>query len=107
MGVMPRAYKEICRGLQPILKSAADGCQLLHDLYTWNHPSSPNLAVALLMLAIFCGIVSSSTLLMLTGSFVMLVCSPVPTAVLGLVAYVQCTRVRANDTPSSRMVCAN
>jgi len=105
--VMPRPYKEICQSLQPVLKLAADACQLVHDLFTWNHPSSSQLLGAVASCAIFSFLISPRILTMLIGSFVLLICSPVPVAVSGCIAYARWLRVRTGTIPKAWRVSAN
>merc|ERR1712137_1513607 len=38
--VLPRSVKDMCAGLQPTLKTVADGLQLVHDLFTWKDDQS-------------------------------------------------------------------
>eukprot|EP00406_Dinophysis_acuminata_P032906 CAMPEP_0179375252 /NCGR_PEP_ID=MMETSP0797-20121207/87711_1 /TAXON_ID=47934 /ORGANISM="Dinophysis acuminata, Strain DAEP01" /LENGTH=131 /DNA_ID=CAMNT_0021091261 /DNA_START=1 /DNA_END=393 /DNA_ORIENTATION=+ len=90
--MLPTWVKTLCRSKQETLRTVADLCQLVHDLFTWRHPGSQGLVMALLVLALVCEVLSTRVLAMLTGSGVLLACSPVLTGAQGLVAYAQWRR---------------
>lgn len=86
--VLPSWVKELCRGFQPLLRTVADGAQLVHDLMTWRHPHSLALVVVLLVTALIVEVLQRSTTVMLLGTAVLLACSPLVPAITGLVSYV-------------------
>lgn len=85
--VLPSSVKDTCRGLQPLLRTAADAAQMIHDIFVWDHSSSPAVAIVLLLLAVLCEVLRFDTLLMVMGSLILLACSPLIPALLGFVSY--------------------
>jgi len=87
--VLPRWVKEqeLCRGLQPVLRTVADGLQMVHDIFVWDHGASPAVAAGLLAVSGLCEVLPFDVLLMLVGSLVLIACSPVIPAITGTIAY--------------------
>lgn len=87
--IAPRFVKDLGVTFAPLLRLAADACQTARDLLAWEHPGSPGFVGALLVAALFCELVPFRVLVMLVGSGVLVALSPVLTAALGLVSYLQ------------------
>lgn len=92
--VLPKWLKDMLRGLQPTLRSTADGLQMVHDIFVWDHAASPYVAAGLLGLAALCELLRFDVLLMLIGSTILLVCSPLIPAITGTLAYFRWTRAK-------------
>jgi len=92
--VLPASIKDKCRRKQNTLRTAADACQMVHDLFTWRHSGSPALAGVLSALAALCELLPYSTVLMGFGTLALLACSPVLTAAQGLVHYCRWRAIR-------------
>eukprot|EP00929_Paragymnodinium_shiwhaense_P013679 TRINITY_DN121523_c0_g1_i1.p1 TRINITY_DN121523_c0_g1~~TRINITY_DN121523_c0_g1_i1.p1 ORF type:complete len:614 (+),score=82.88 TRINITY_DN121523_c0_g1_i1:89-1843(+) len=101
--VLPRGIKDTCVGLQPTLKTVADGLQLVHDLFTWSGDESSSSALlgALAALAASCAFLSVATQFMITGSLILLACSPVMTAFLGGISYLRWRCADHSAVPST------
>jgi len=87
--VLPSSIKDLCRGLQPVLRMTADGLQMVHDIFVWEHAASPAVACVLLVCAAISEVLRFDILLMVIGSGVLLACSPLVPAVSGSVAYLR------------------
>jgi len=96
--VVPRSVKELCRGLQPVLRTVADGLQMVHDIFVWDHGASPAVAAGLLAFSGLCEVLPFDILLMLVGSLVLIACSPVIPAITGTIAY---SRRRRSGQPEA------
>eukprot|EP00930_Biecheleria_cincta_P048482 TRINITY_DN33778_c0_g1_i1.p1 TRINITY_DN33778_c0_g1~~TRINITY_DN33778_c0_g1_i1.p1 ORF type:complete len:599 (+),score=68.62 TRINITY_DN33778_c0_g1_i1:109-1905(+) len=92
--VLPRWLKDMLRGFQPTLRSTADGLQMVHDIFVWDHDASPYVAVGLLCFAVLCELLRFDVLLMLVGSVILLAFSPLMPAVTGTIAYLHWTRAK-------------
>lgn len=86
---IPAQYKDLCVFLAPLMRLGADFLQKIRDVMTWEHPSSPHVAAALVVAAMMCEVFKFSTVLKVLGSSTLLACSPVQKAALGLVAYLK------------------
>lgn len=93
--VLPSSVKDLCRGFQPLLRTAADGVQTIHDIFVWDHSASPFVAIALLLWAAVSEVLRFDYLLMLMGSSILLACSPLIPALSGFVAYLSLLRAKA------------
>mmetsp|Transcript_55579 Transcript_55579/g.113125 ORF Transcript_55579/g.113125 Transcript_55579/m.113125 type:complete len:582 (-) Transcript_55579:353-2098(-) len=92
--VLPGSVKDLCRGLQPLLRTAADGVQTIHDIFVWDHDASPFAAIALLLWAVLAEVLRFDLYLMLIGSSILLACSPLLPAVSGFSAYLSLLRAK-------------
>mmetsp|Transcript_10365 Transcript_10365/g.18456 ORF Transcript_10365/g.18456 Transcript_10365/m.18456 type:complete len:585 (-) Transcript_10365:104-1858(-) len=90
--VLPAWVKELCQGLQPVLRTVADGLQMVHDIFVWDHCASPVVAAVLLAFAGLCEVLRFDILLMVLGSLVLIACSPLVPALTGTVAYARRSR---------------
>jgi len=93
--VLPGSVKDTCRGLQPLLRTAADAVQMIHDIFVWDHDASPVVAIALLLWAVLSEVLRFDILLMLMGSSILLACSPLLPALSGFTAYLSLLRAKA------------
>jgi len=85
--VLPSSIKDLCRGLQPLLRTVADGLQMVHDIFEWEHSASPAAAIVLIVCTVVSEVLRFDILLMLIGSAVLLVCSPLVPAVSGTIGF--------------------
>eukprot|EP00931_Biecheleriopsis_adriatica_P038444 TRINITY_DN22021_c0_g1_i2.p1 TRINITY_DN22021_c0_g1~~TRINITY_DN22021_c0_g1_i2.p1 ORF type:complete len:585 (-),score=111.47 TRINITY_DN22021_c0_g1_i2:70-1824(-) len=92
--VLPSSVKDTCRWLQPVLRTVADGLQMVHDIFTWDNAASPGVFTGLLCFAALCEVLQFHVLLMLLGTLVLLACSPILPAVSGGFAYVHWLRAK-------------
>jgi len=88
---LPSCITQSCASIQPVLRSAADTAQLVHDIMVWRHPLSQAAVMSLLFLAALCEalcqVLCFTTLLAAAGTAALLACSPVVKVSSGLVAY--------------------
>eukprot|EP00440_Ansanella_granifera_P005377 gb/GFBE01005834.1/.p1 GENE.gb/GFBE01005834.1/~~gb/GFBE01005834.1/.p1 ORF type:complete len:609 (+),score=86.73 gb/GFBE01005834.1/:1-1827(+) len=92
--VLPTSLKDTCRGYQPTLRTVADGLQMVHDIFVWDHAASPAVFGAMLAFALLCEVLRIDVLLVVLGSTIMFVTSPLLPALAGLLAYVRWLRVK-------------
>lgn len=85
----PAEQKNMLRVFQPLARLGADVAAQLHSIFSGSDPLSKPTVVFFVCLALCCELVSFQTQVMSFGAFILLVKSPLLTAVMGIIAYVQ------------------
>jgi len=89
---LPGWLKEFLQGLQPVLQTIADFLQSVYDIFTWRNENSYILFGALLASAAIFMVIPFWPFLLLVGEVLLLLFSPLTTAVSGTVIFIRCWR---------------
>lgn len=87
--LLPGAWKDRVRIVQPQLKQAADFFQTVSDLFTWRHKQSSSALAILLLLAAVLELIPLYYVVMFVGTIGLLAKSFLASFVPGLIAYVR------------------